>query len=113
MTFPSDANGDALRRMKDQGDDLTLPRRIEYTVVFPNQNSALSFAQYIGTLGYDVSLDFSETVEGLPWEVIVVKHMVPSHDGIREFEIVLQTAADPLEGRNDGWGCFSEPSEEL
>ena len=35
MKCPDDANGDALRRIEAAGDDLTHPRGIEFTVVFP------------------------------------------------------------------------------
>ena len=110
MKYLNDANGDALRRMETQGDDLTRPRNIEFTVVFPNQNLANRFARHIGALGYEVSLELSETVEGFPWDVIVVKHMAPSHNEIGEFETVLQTAAGAFGGRHDGWVCVSEPS---
>ena len=109
MKYPNDENGDALRRMEAQGDDLSVPRNIEFTVVFPNQNSADLFASHMRALGYEASLEFSETAEGFPWDVIVVKQMAPSHNEIREFETVLQTAARALGGRNDGWVCVSGP----
>jgi hypothetical protein len=108
MKYPNHAHRDALRRVEAQGDDLT-PRNIEFTVVFPNQNSASQFARHIGALGSAVSLELSETVEGFPWDVIVVKHMAPSHNEIGEFETALQTVAGALGGRNDGWVCTSDP----
>jgi len=40
MTYPNDANGDALRHRDADGDDLTRSRDIEFTVVFPNEKSA-------------------------------------------------------------------------
>jgi len=40
MKYPDDANGDTLRRMEVAGDDLTRSRETEFTVVFPNQNTA-------------------------------------------------------------------------
>ena len=33
MEFPDDENGDVLRRMAANGDDLTRPRNIDFTVV--------------------------------------------------------------------------------
>jgi hypothetical protein len=113
MKYPNDANGDALQRMEAQGDDLSRPRKIEFTVVFPNQNSADQFARHIGALGYEASFEFSETAEGFPWDVIVVKQMVPSHNEIGEFQRVLQTAAGAFGGRNDGWVYVSESSGSL
>jgi hypothetical protein len=36
--------------------------------------------------------------------------MVPESGETGDFEQELQRVADPLGGRNDGWGCFSERS---
>jgi hypothetical protein len=110
MEYPDDANGDAIRRMLAAGDNLTCPRDIEFTVVFPNGNVAEQFARHFRTLGYAASIEFAETVEELPWDVIIVKNMEPSHSEIGSFEEALQSVASPLGGRNDGWGCFSEHS---
>jgi len=48
-------------------------------------------------------------VEGCPWDVVVVKRMVPSYSEIVSFEGMLEAAADPFGGHNDGWGCLSWP----
>ena len=108
MTNPDDANGDALRRMEETGDDLSRPRDIEFTVVFPNETGAKLFANQFGAFGFTTSVEFAKTVQDFPWDVIVVKYMVPSHEEIRAFEDSLQRVADTFGGRNDGWGCFSE-----
>jgi hypothetical protein len=39
------------------------------------------------------------------WDVIVVRHMVPSHEGITNFENLLQSVAERWGGQKDGWGC--------
>ena len=109
MIFPSDENGDALRRMHEAGDDLARSRDVDFTVVFPTENVAEKFAKHFRALGYAVSVEFAQTVEECPWDVVIVSHMQPSHTEIGHFEDVLQSAANPLGGRNDGWGCFSEP----
>lgn len=111
MTYPDDANGDVLRRMEEAGDDLSRPRDIEFTVVFPSETSAEGFAKEFQHLGYAASVEFTETVDGLPWDVVVVKHMVPTHKQVGEFEDLLQSVATPLGGSNDGWGCFAESDE--
>jgi len=98
--------------MESEGDDLTRPREIEFTVVFPSEDSARQFARQMLAEGYGASCDSSETVEGFPWDVIVIKHMVPSYSEIGTFEVMLQEAADRFGGHNDGWGCFSEPRKQ-
>ncbi|HKF24122.1 MAG TPA: ribonuclease E inhibitor RraB [Candidatus Angelobacter sp.] len=109
MPYPNDVNGDALRRMEAQGDDLTRPRNIDFTVVFADANSAQEFAQHFRGLGHEVSVEGTEPGQDFPWEAVVVQHMVPSYDGIITFENLLQSVADTWGGHNDGWGCFSEP----
>jgi len=106
MIYSDDDNGDVLRRMESHGDDLARPRDIDFTVVFPDENSARMFSSRFERL-YKVSVDFTETAEALPWDVLVVKHMKPEHQEIGDFERVLQGEAEPLGGRNDGWGCIS------
>lgn len=107
MKYPDDANGDALRRMEAQGDDLTRLRDIEFTVAFPNESAATQFADHICTLGCSALAELTETVEGFPWDVIVVKQMIPSHEEIGAFETSLKRMADTYGGHNDGWGCLS------
>lgn len=106
MKYPVDANGDALRRMEESGDDLTRPRNVDFTIVFPDQDSAESFANHFRALGYEASVELTETDKDHPWDVIVVKHMVPTHEGIGAFEDSLQDVATPFRGHNDGWGCL-------
>lgn len=94
--------------MEVQGDDLTRPRNIEFTVAFADSSSAEQFAEHFRALGNKVSVELTETDQDFPWDAVVVQHMVPSYDGITHFENVLQSVADNWGGHNDGWGCFSE-----
>lgn len=110
MLHPNDADGDALRRLEADGDNLTRPRDIDFAVVFTDANSAEQFAKHFRALGHKVSVELTDSNEDFPWDVIVVQHMVPSHDGIRSFEDLLQSVADNWGGHNDGWGCFAQTS---
>lgn len=110
MVYPDDANGDALRRMAAQGDDLTRPRNIDFTVVFVDESSAQQFAKHFRAFGHEVSVEKTGTDEEFPWDAVVVKQMIPTHDGITNFENLLQTVASGWGGHNSGWGCFSEPT---
>jgi hypothetical protein len=107
-TFPDDENGDVLRRMQEGGDDLTLTRDIDFTVVFETEDAAEKFAGYFASLGYKTSFERTDTAEGFPWDVLVVNHMAPDHGKITAFEVELETAASELGGRNDGWGCMHQ-----
>lgn len=108
MIYPDDENGNVLRSIAAKGDDLTKPRNIDFAVVFGDAGSAEQFAAHFRGLGYAVSVEERETDRD--WDVIVVKHMVPTYEGITDFENLLQSVADSWDGHNDGWGFFSEPS---
>jgi len=110
MFYPEDDNGNVLRRMAAQGKDLTKARNIDFTVVFAHASSAEQFAEHFRELGYAASVRETATEEDFPWDVIVVKHMVPTYEGITDFGNLLQSVADRWNGHNDGWGCFSQPS---
>lgn len=107
--FPDDENGDVLRRMQESGDDLSKPRDIDFTVVFPTEEASEIFNAHFTAAGYQVKGSNAGTVPELPWDVVVIKHMVPTHAAITAFEEELENFAATLKGRNDGWGCFEQP----
>ena len=109
--FPDDDTGDALRRLQKNGDDLTKARGIDFTVVFPTANAAEQLAEHFRNLGHKATVANSNRVPELPWDVIVIHCIAPSHAEITAFEESLQMIADSFGGRNDGWGCFSENNE--
>lgn len=106
--FPDDENADVLRRMLRGGDDLTKPRDIDFSIVFPSNSAAEEFGNYFVRLGFKVSVQESNCVPELPWDVTVTNYMLPTHAGITEFEETLETVATRFGGRNDGWGCFRQ-----
>jgi Regulator of ribonuclease activity B len=99
--------------MKAKGDDLTQARNIDFALIFADETSAENFAEHFRKLGYEVSVKKTGTEQNRLWDVIVVHHMIPSHEGITSFESLLQSVADRWGGQNDGWGCFSGPPESL
>lgn len=107
MDYPDDDNGDALRRLQADGDDLTRARDINFTVVFQDQFKADQFAQHFRNAGYKSKVEEAQVKKTHPWDVVVVKRMIPTHSGIIKFEAELQAIAGTLEGCNDGWGCFA------
>lgn len=103
--FPDDENGNVLRTMASRGDKLDQPREIDFNVIFPSEDQALAFAITLLRGGAKVSFSDYEENEEMPWEVTVHPVMVPNHADITAFETMLEAEAEPLGGRNDGWGC--------
>ena len=99
-------NADVLRRMVQDGDDLSIARDIDFSVVFPTEDSATKFSDIFRVQGLSAKVEEANCAPGLPWDVVVVRNMVPTNAAISAFELHLQEAATPFDGRNDGWGCF-------
>jgi hypothetical protein len=110
MAF-SEENAEVLQRMRAEGDDLTQPRDIDFSVVFADELSAKAFADQLDRVEVSVSVEQSDVAEGLPWDVTVTKKMLPENEVIAEFEEFLADVATGYGGRNDGWGCFNVVSE--
>jgi hypothetical protein len=49
MGFPPDDNGDALRKLHGISDDLTLPRDINFSLVFPSEEDAGAFVTVVSS----------------------------------------------------------------
>ena len=104
--FPDDKNGDVLRWMREYGDDLAMARGIDFTVVFSSESHAEQFRTVFSEKGYKTSIEKTDSDPEYPWDVVVVKHMLPSHEDIGQFESELQDIASRFDGFNGGWCCF-------
>jgi hypothetical protein len=102
--FPADENGNVLRSLLRSGDNFSIPRDIDFQVIFPNEAAAEAVGQIVGNWGYTAEVRFPGPHAELPWEVNVKCHMLPTHEGITKFEAELEAMSAPLGGRNDGGG---------
>ena len=108
--IPDDENGEVLRRMIDDGDDLSLERPIEFYHVFDDESQAEAFASAASDKPL-VTVDEPEVDEEDVWQVCVVRMMAPSHAAITALERELGDLAETFGGFADGWGCSpAEPS---
>ncbi|TCV96362.1 regulator of ribonuclease activity B [Luteibacter rhizovicinus] len=103
-----DENRAVLREMVEQGDDLSIPREMDFSILFPTEGAALEFAIHLLRNDLKVSFSAYEENEELPWEVRVHPFMLPTVENISGFETLLADGAEPLGGSNDGWGCESQ-----
>jgi len=104
MTFPHDENGDVLRLMESNGDDLTQPRNIDFEHIFDSLANALDFMR--DAANHTDALTLSWYDGEAKWNVCVMRHMVPTHPGISDLEGSLGTIARAHGGEADGWGCM-------
>jgi hypothetical protein len=106
--FPDDENGNILWDMQQEGDNLEIPREVDFSVIFPTEEAAIKFAVHLLRNDQKVSFSPYEVHEELPWQVQAHPVMLPTHENISGYESELASAAQELGGRNDGWGCFAQ-----
>jgi hypothetical protein len=94
---------ETLQRMADQGEDLSTPRDIEFSVFFAQQSKASAFLHLIEKR--ELIGAIYEHEDGA-WDVIVTCKILPAEPEITSMERLLDELAYPLSGHTDGWGCF-------
>jgi hypothetical protein len=103
--IPNDENGDVLRRMIGNGDDLSQPRMIDFCHIFRERRQALAFADIIDDKELEVCISYNRRRE--MWDAIVKRYMIPTHHDITTFELSLAAKAGSVGGEADGWGCMT------
>jgi len=110
--YPDDSTGAVLWHMRSKGDLLTEPREIDFSAIFPSEDSALEFA--VACLRANFKVEFFETDEnqedGLNWEVWIYTTIVPMHSDITALEEDLGLTAADLGGKINGWSSTFVPS---
>jgi hypothetical protein len=106
MEFPSDTNGDVLRRMFNSGMDLSLQFDIDFWHLFEAEDLATLMLDRVRAQGLIGEVSRNEVVGG--FDVRVIVRMVPTHEGITDIELELQAVAEECGGIADGWGVLQE-----
>src|SRR5947209_14169101 len=108
--LPNDADGDALRRLVEEGNDLTKPMHIDFQVAMPDEPAAKRLAEIVSKLGYTVSI-YPSPECSLPWTCECSTRMLATYDGIMAVQKELAELGAPFGGRPDGWGSFGNKHE--
>lgn len=110
--FPDDDNGDALWAMREQGDCLSKPREIDFSIIFTEEKDALKFGEMLLINRQKISLCDDEEDADYPLEITLHAYMLPTHANIGRYEELLEDQVGNFNGHYDGWGCFSSEREE-
>ncbi len=109
LLFPDDENGEVLWRLASAGDDLSIPREIDFTLDFSEEQAALDCGMFLFRNELKVQLEAPEEGEDeSSWTVLVVANMLPRHAEITHFEQYLQQVAEHFGGHGTGWGCSQQ-----
>lgn len=102
--LPDDENGDVLRAMIEDGDDLTIARDIDFHLVFGDEAAAAAFAAAAG-MRDDLLVSVPAVDDEGIWQVTAGRHMAPLHADITHVEKELTVLAESFGGYPDGWEC--------
>ena len=109
--FPEDLTGDILYKALLDGDNLFLPRDIDFALVFPSQSEAVRFIETADFEGCEASYEPYDGAPGFTWQVEVTRFMHATHQAITQFERELEESAAFYGGRTDGWGWFQQEGD--
>ncbi|WP_286235289.1 ribonuclease E inhibitor RraB [Thalassotalea sediminis] len=105
--FPEDEHGEALWQMLLQGDDLSIAREFQFSVIFANQESALKFGQLLLENNQKLSFCPYPDNKDFPWEITAYPEMPASYENVTAYQALLEQSSAPLAGHFDGWYCHS------
>ena len=102
--YPSDDDGDALRRLKGLGADLSKPMEIDFNIAVPNLEAGKIVADAASAIGFSVSL--YQDAEDHSWTCDCTRNMVPDYFELLDVLQSLNDISQPHGGYCDGWGSY-------
>lgn len=102
--FPHDETGELLRLMQEQGDDLSVPRDVDFFLIFDSRDQALALANQ-ADLGPEVSISTARYEKTSKWQATLTVHMAPVYAEILMLEKQVARLGREYGGQPDGWGC--------
>lgn len=102
--IPSDSTGDVLRRLLDDGADLSKMHEIDFHLSMPSESACRSIVREVSTKGGRIR--FAADGDGVRWTLWCTIRMIPDHASITEAERDLDIIAKKCGGWLDGWGAF-------
>ena len=104
IEFPADVDGDALRRVMQDGADMASSMVIDFWVVAPDERSARAIAVLVVTQGFDPSI--ADDGASSKWSVYCSKSMLATYEGVVAERTALNALIAPQGGHCDGWATY-------
>ena len=105
--YPDDDNGNVLWQMHTDGDDLTEPHEIEYSLAFKSEEQVDQCALYLLKEEQKISVFEDTEGESSEWIITIYVYMEPEHSDIVDLEEWFTKIAEQHGGEYDGWGCMA------
>ena len=101
MSYPNDGDGEALRRVAQDGSDMSKPMDIDFAVAARDEGSARAIARAAADRGYRTSV---EQDGAGAWSCYCTRTMVATYEAVVEGQTELDGLGRLLGGHADGWG---------
>lgn len=105
--FPEDDNGNVLWQMYEDGDDLSEPHQVEFSLVFQEQDKLEQCALHLLRQEQKVSFFNDEESPEQDWVLTIHIEMIPDYSDIVDLEDWFGSIATQFGGEYDGWGCMA------
>ena len=99
--YPDDDDGDALRRVAENGADMSQPMEIEFSIDVSDVERARSLAERIAALGYVPGI-FEDDETGSV-SIYCARTMLATYEGVVAAQSELNELCVPFEAVCDGW----------
>ena len=110
---PQDIDGEVIRFIAEDGNDLSKPMEVDFHVAAPTEDTAEKIADEAEKLGYAVWVEFDDGSEEEleepvtePWTCTCQKKMLLEYDAVIQAQKELDDLAKPHGGYSDGWGTM-------
>jgi hypothetical protein len=104
MDYPNDSDGDSLRRVRDDGSDMSLPMTIDFSVNVANESAARAVADLVAEHGFDPSI--SDNDGRGSWSVYCSRTMLATYESVVAVRAQLNELTKSHGGICDGWASF-------
>jgi regulator of RNase E activity RraB len=104
MKIPDDADGDAMRRVIEDGSDPGKPMNVDFMIACPDVASAENIAPLAEAAGYSVSISVDEEDDSIT--CYCMRTMLLDYDALISCQDELDTIGRQHGGWIDGWGTF-------
>jgi len=99
--YPDDDDGDALKRVAENGADMCQPMKTEFSIDVPDVDRARSLAEKIAALGYTPDIFVDD--ESGSVSIYCAKNMLATHEGVVAAQCELNELCVPFAAECDGW----------
>jgi hypothetical protein len=99
--YPDDDDGDALRRVAEDGADMSRPMEIEFSIDVSDVERARLLAERIAALGYIPDIYVDDETGSV--SIYCAKTMIATHDGVVAAQSELNEVCVPFAAVCDGW----------